>query len=300
MHRGPHPGGADYGRAFALGVLLNVGFVVAEAVSGWLAGSLALLADAGHNLSDVLGLLLAGAAHRLGKLPATERYTYGWGSTSILAALANAMLLLVAIGGIVWEAISRFQDPTEVEGMVVIVVAAIGVVINTATALLFVKGRKHDLNVQGAFLHMAADAAVSLGVVFAGGLVLWTGATWIDPATSLIIAAVIFLGTWGLLRESTNLALQAVPREIDFRAVREYLASRPGVENVHDLHIWAMSTTEVALTAHLVRPEAEDNDPLLTEINDRLEHRFGIDHVTVQIERGACGASCTPVETSEP
>ena len=278
---------ADYGKAFALGVGLNVIYVAVEAGYGFWSGSLALLADAGHNLSDVVGLLLAWGGFALAKRPPTDRRTYGWRGATITAALANGVLLLVAVGAIAWEAVGRFADPAEVPGLTVVAVAAVGVVINTVTALLFFAGRKGDVNVRGAFLHMAADAAVSVGVVFAGLLIRWTGADWIDPATSLVIAAVIFAGTWGLLREAFDLSVQAVPAGQDLAAVRAFLLERPGVADIHDLHVWAMSTTETALTAHLLKPLAgeDDEDTFLAELTGELHDRFGIEHATVQIER---------------
>jgi cobalt-zinc-cadmium efflux system protein len=242
---------AGHGRAFALGVILNTGFVVLEAVMGIVSGSMALVADAGHNLSDVLGLLIAWAASILAARPPSERFTYGFKSSSILAALANASLLLVALGAILVETLRRLADPAPVAGGTMIAVAAIGIVINTATALLFLRGRKHDINIRAAFLHMASDAAVSAGVVVAGALVVWTGKAWIDPVTGLLIVAVIAWGTWGMLKDSVKMALLAVPDGIDEAAVRAFLGARSGVSAVHDLHIWPMSTTETALTAHL-------------------------------------------------
>ena len=283
---------ARYNRAFAIGVALNLAYVAAEATFGILAHSLALLADAGHNLSDVLGLLLAWGAHRLAQRSPTARRTYGWRRSSILAALGNAFILLIAVGGIAWEAVNRFADPQPLAGNVVVWVAAVGVVINTGTALLFMKGRESDLNIRGAFLHMAADAGVSLGVVVAGLVIGATGWLWIDPAVSLVIAVDITVGTWGLLRESTNLALDAVPEGIDPDEVRDYLRALPGVEQVHDLHIWAMSTTETALTVHLVKPDAEIDDALLARICRELHDRFGIEHATVQFERGDAENPC--------
>ena len=255
-------------------------------------GSLALLADAGHNLSDVLGLLMAWGAVALAKQLPTARRTYGLRKGTILASLANAGLLLVAVGAIVWEAVRRFGAPEPVAPGPVIIVAAIGVVINTATALMFMRGH-NDLNVRGAFLHMAADAAVSLGVVFAA-IVIWMvpGWTWIDPAMSLVIAAVIVAGTWGLLRDSLDMALDAAPRGIDPEAVRAWLAARPGVTEVHDLHIWAMSTTETALTAHVTRPDNSDSDAFLHDTAQALSERFRIGHPTLQIETGAGGHAC--------
>jgi cobalt-zinc-cadmium efflux system protein len=282
----------DYNRIFAFAVALNVGFVAVEAGFGVAAHSLALLADAGHNLGDVLGLLLAWGATRLARRKPSQRRTYGWRSSSILAAMLNAGLLLIAVGGIAWEAVRRFGSPGEVVGMTVIWVAAAGVVLNTATALLFVAGRKHDLNIRAAFLHMAADAAVSAGVVVAGIVMLRTGWVWLDPTVSLVIAAVILVGTWGLLRESVDLALAAVPAGIDPAAVEAYLNELPGVTAVHDLHIWGMSTTESALTAHLVKPDPRDDDELLARACRDLHDRFGIGHATLQWERGGHPAPC--------
>lgn len=282
----------DYRRAFALGVALNSAFVLVEVGFGIAAGSLALLADAGHNLSDVLGLLLAWGASHLARRPPTERRTYGLRRTSIFAALLNAVLLLVAIGGIAWEAVHRLIAPAPVVGTTLIVVAAVGVAINTATALLFLSGRKQDLNLRGAFLHMAADAMISLGVAISGAVIYWTGWTWIDPAASLAIAAVILVGTWDLLRQSINLSLDAVPEGIDPVAVRGYLEGLPGVSNVHDLHIWAMSTTETALTVHLLRPGHTGDDDWLIETGEALHERFGIGHATIQIEHGLGQREC--------
>jgi len=287
---------ANYNRAFAIGVALNVVYIAVEATYGILADSLALLADAGHNLSDVLGLLLAWGANYLARRKPTGRHTYGWRKSTILAALTNAIILLVAMGGVAWEAVQRFSDPLPVAGKTIIIVAAIGVVINTATALLFLSGRKQDLNIRGAFLHMAADAGVSAGVVLAGVVILTTGWLWIDPAVSLIITAIILAGTWGLLRDSFNLALDAVPAGIDPEAVKSYLSDLPGVNGVHDLHIWAMSTSETALTAHLLKPDADDDDTLIEQASRELHERFGIEHVTIQWERRLaldhCGGSC--------
>lgn len=278
-------GPVDYNRAFALGVALNVAFVAIEAGWGFVAGSLALIADAGHNLSDVLSLLLAWGASILAGRPPTARRTYGFRRATILASLLSGLLLLVALGAIVWEAIGRLNAPVAVNGMTVMIVAGIGVVINTATALMFVSGRKHDLNIKGAYLHMAADASVSLGVVIGGLTMLWTGWTWLDPVLSLLIAAVILLGTWGLVTESLDLAVDAVPRHIDPDRVKDYLAGMPGVAELHDLHIWGMSTTEVALTAHLVMPESPGGDGFLHKVSQELHDRFGIEHATIQIER---------------
>lgn len=282
----------DFGRAFLFGIILNSGFVVAEAVYGILGHSLALLADAGHNLGDVLGLLLAWGASVLVKRIPSKRFTYGLRSTSIMAALINAVLLLVVTGGIAWEAVLRFRQPSDVEGMTVIIVAAFGVAINLGTALLFMTGRKGDLNVRGAFTHMAADAAISLGVVIAGFVIIYTGWHWLDPAVSLIISILIVIGTWGLLRDSLNLALHAVPAGIDSDKVRAYLMSVEGVSEVHDLHIWAMSTTETALTVHLVMPAGYPSDAFRSVVVDTLHERFMIGHSTIQIEINDSPHSC--------
>lgn len=287
-----HPAPANYGWAFAIGITLNLGFVIVEAVFGWWAGSLALLADAGHNLSDVLGLLLAWGGYALAKLNPTEQRTYGWRGTTILAALSNALLLLIAVGGIAWEAITRLANPESVAAPTVIVVASIGVVINTATAMLFMRGRQSDLNIRGAYLHMAADALLSLGVVVAGILIAVTSLAWIDPVTSLVIAVIILLSTTGLLKESFNLAVQAVPPDVDFGKVYDYLSELEGVSEIHDLHIWAMSTTEIALTAHLVKPKVANEDSLLREVTSALHHNFGIGHCTIQIERSIADSNC--------
>ncbi|MGB7344350.1 MAG: cation diffusion facilitator family transporter [Pirellulaceae bacterium] len=287
-----HPAPASYGRAFAIGVFLNVAFVVVEAGFGFATNSLALLADAGHNLSDVLGLLMAWGGYALAKVAPSPKRTYGWRGSTILAALFNALLLMVAIGGITWEAIGRFSNPAEVTAPVIIGVALVGVVINTATALLFLRGREHDLNIRGAYLHMAADALLSLGVVIAGIIIALTAWQWVDPLTSLIIAAVILLGTWGLFKESINLAMAGVPAKIDPNDVQSFLSSIPGVTEVHDLHIWAMSTSEIALTAHLVKPDASDEDDLLKETAAELHHLFDIGHTTIQIERCVNATNC--------
>ncbi len=279
-------GAGGYGRAFAIGVLLNSAFVLVEAGFGLWSGSMALVADAGHNLSDVMSLLIAWGAAYMSQLPASGRYTYGYKSSSILAALANAGLLLVALGAILFETIDRLFDPAPVHGWTMIAVAGVGIVINTATALLFARGRKHDINIRGAFMHMAADALVSVGVVVAGVAILMTGELWIDPLTSLIIVFVIGWGTWGLLRDSVKMGLLAVPDSIDEGAVRGYLAGLPGVTAVHDLHIWPMSTTETALTAHLVMPGGYPGGAFVREIGHELEHRFHIGHATVQVDTG--------------
>jgi cobalt-zinc-cadmium efflux system protein len=283
---------ANFDRAFLIGITLNTGFVIAEAVYGFLANSLALLADAGHNLGDVLGLLLAWAAASLAKRRPSARFTYGMKRTPILASLANAMLLLVASGAIVLEAVRRLGDPAPVAEMTVIWVALIGIAINGVTALGFMAGRKSDLNIRGAFLHMVADAVVSLGVVVSGLVILYTGWLWLDPVVSIVIALVIVAGTWSLLTESISLSLDAVPSRIDRQAIEIYLGSLPGVTEVHDLHIWAMSTTEVALTAHLVRPGSTLDDGLLAQACTDLSIRFGIGHPTLQIESGDPAHPC--------
>jgi cobalt-zinc-cadmium efflux system protein len=290
-HEGAHATG--YGSAFAIGVVLNSGFVLVEAVFGVVSGSMALIADAGHNLSDVLGLLIAWGAAVMVARPANPRFTYGYKASSMLAALANAGLLLVATGAILIETIDRLFAPEPVAGWTMIVVAAVGIVINSATALLFAGGRKSDINIRGAFLHMATDALVSLGVVIAGGVILWTGALWIDPVASLVIVGVIGVGTWGLLKDSVKMALLAVPDSIREGEVRAYLAGLPGVRAVHDLHIWPMSTTETALTAHLVIPGDHHGDAFLHEVTHELAHRFHIGHATVLVETGAHADHCS-------
>jgi cobalt-zinc-cadmium efflux system protein len=282
----------DFGIAFAVGTALNIAYVIAQIVFGIIAHSLALLADAGHNFGDVLGLLLAWCASYLAKTRPTARRTYGLGRSSILAALANAILLLVAVGGITWEAIRRFNNPNEVGGTTVIVVAAIGIVINGATAMLFFPGRKYDLNIKSAFVHMAADAAIAVGVVLAGAIIIFTGWNWIDPVASLAINAVIVWGTWGVLRDSVAMALDLVPSTVDPAAVREYLQTRPGVTAVHDLHIWPLSTTQTALSAHLVKPDAEVDDAMIAQVCCELEERFAIGHATIQLERGDAAHPC--------
>jgi cobalt-zinc-cadmium efflux system protein len=283
---------ADFGRAFAIGVLLNSAFVLVEAVFGVLSGSMALLADAGHNLSDVLGLLIAWGAAVMAARPANARFTYGYKASSMLAALANAGLLLIATGAILIETIDRLFEPEPVAGQTMIVVAGVGIFINGLTALLFARGRKSDINARGAFLHMAADTLVSLGVVVAGAVILATGLWWIDPAVSLVIVVVIGVGTWGLLKDSVKMALLAVPEGIDEGEVRAYLEGLRDVTAVHDLHIWAMSSTETALTAHLVIPGGHRGDAFLHEVTHELEHRFAIGHATVQVETGAHADHC--------
>jgi cobalt-zinc-cadmium efflux system protein len=280
-HHHPVPG--DHNRAFLVAILLNTGFVAVEFGYGVIAHSTALMADAGHNLSDVLGLALSWAAALLTRKQPAGRYTYGLRSSSILAALGNAMLLLVACGGIAWEALHRFMAPAPVAGVTVSAVAAIGIVINAFSAWLFMSGSKHDLNLRGAYLHMAADALVSLAVVVGGVVMLYTGWFWVDPVLSLAILAVILGGTFGLLREALRLSLNAVPAHISLDEVQAYLASRPGVTAVEDLHVWGMSTTESALTAHLHMPNGHPGDAFLAETVHELEHRFSIQHSTLQI-----------------
>jgi cobalt-zinc-cadmium efflux system protein len=286
------PRANQFGAAFAIGTALNIAYVAAQIVFGLIAHSLVLIADAAHNLGDVLGLLLAWGASYLSRTRPTPRRTYGLGRSSILAALTNAILLLVAVGGITWEAIRRFNNPGGVGGRTVILVAAIGVVINGLTAMLFFPGRKRDLNIKGAFLHMAADAAVSAGVVVVGVILIFSGWVWIDPAASLVINAVIVWSTWGLLRDSLAMALDVVPPNVDPGAVRTYLENQAGVTAVHDLHIWPLSTTETALSAHLVKPDAEIDDKTLACICSDMARRFGIRHTTIQFERGDSSNPC--------
>jgi cobalt-zinc-cadmium efflux system protein len=284
----------DFGRAFAIGVVLNTGFIIAEVIFGLLSHSLSLLADAGHNLGDVMGLLMAWAASNLARRSPTERFTYGLRRTSVLAALFNAILLLVSVGAIAWEAIRRISHPEPVLGLTMIWVALIGVIVNGLTAWMFVGGRKNDLNIRGAFLHMAADAAVSAGVVLAGLVILRTGWWLLDPISSLLIVMVILIGTWGLLRDSVNLALDAVPRGIDPAAVQKFLEQLPGVAAIHHLHVWGLSTTETACTAHIVKREPQLDDELLKRIAHELHERFGIEHTTIQFER--CDGPDCPTE----
>jgi cobalt-zinc-cadmium efflux system protein len=294
-HAGHSHAPDSFGFAFAVGVTLNTAFVAAELAFGYAANSLALISDAVHNFSDVIALLLAWAASWLARKQPTERHTYGYRRASILAALVNAGLLLIAVGGIALEAIQRIEVPAAVAGGTVVMVAALGIVVNGATALLFMRGRHGDLNIRGAFLHMAADAAVSLGVVVAAGVIMWTGWQWIDPAISLGIAALVLASGWGLARDSVNLALDGVPSGIELAGVRDYLGRLEGVIEVHDLHIWAMSTSEVALTAHLVRPAGFD-DAFLHGVCAELSHRFNIHHATLQIEAGSDVCRLAPAE----
>ncbi len=282
-HHGHHHAPTSFNRAFAIGISLNIGFVIVEAFYGWQAHSLSLLADAGHNLSDVLGLLLAWAAIFLGTFQGNDQRTYGWRRASILAALINAMVLLVAMGAMAWEALQRFQHPVAVTGQTMMWVAGIGVLINGATAWLFMNGSHNDINIRGAFLHMAADALVSLGVVVAGFAYIVCGWPWLDPVMSLLIAIVIINGTWRLLKQSLHLTLDGVPEHIDLAEVRRYLLSLPDVSAVHDLHIWAMSSSEVALTVQLVMPTSQTRDALLQEITEELHEHYHINHATIQI-----------------
>ena len=282
---------AHFGAAFAIGACLNAGFVVAEVVYGIFGNSVALLADAGHNLGDVLGLLAAWAASILVTRAPTARFTYGLRGSSILAALFNAVFLLIVVGAISWEAVMRFWRPEPVAGQIVMIVAAIGIVINGVTAWLFASGRENDINLRAAFLHMASDALVSAGVVIAGLIIAVSGWLWLDPLVSLIVNGVIVWGTWSILREALGMSMAAVPDRINPARVRAYLEARPGVAAIHDLHIWPMSTTEIALTCHLVMPDGYPGDPFLHEIAADLAARFKIDHPTLQIEldpHGAC------------
>ncbi|HVM79391.1 MAG TPA: cation diffusion facilitator family transporter, partial [Stellaceae bacterium] len=282
----------DYGLAFAVGTALNLGFVLVEGAYGFIGGSMALLADAGHNLSDVVTLVFAWAAGAMSRRLPTVRYTYGLRRSSILAALFNAGLLLIAVGAIGVEAVRRLIEPAPVASVTMIAVAAVGIVINGVTALFFLRGSEGDLNIRSAFLHMVADTLVSLGVVVAGTAIMMTGWLWLDPAASILIVAAIAASMWSLLRQSVRLALDAVPHSIDPEAVRAYLASLPGVAGLHDLHIWPMSTTETALTCHLVMPAGHPGDAALVQAADELAHRFGIGHATLQVETGDPTHAC--------
>jgi cobalt-zinc-cadmium efflux system protein len=275
---------ASYGRAFAIGTALNLGFVVIEAIFGFVGNSMALLADAGHNLGDGLGLVMAWGAYVLSRRKPSASYTFGLGKSSILAALFNALLLLVAVGAIAWEAVQRLIDPQPVVAGIVMAVAAVGILVNGATAMLFAAGRKGDLNVHAAFMHMMADAGVSAGVVVGGLVIAWTGWLWVDPAVSLVVNAVILFATWGILRQSLTLAVAGVPASIDMAAVRKHLAAMPGVGEVHDLHVWPLSTTETALSCHLVMPGGHPGDAYLFEAAKELKEHFGIGHPTFQVE----------------
>ena len=291
-HAHHHAPPANPDRAFVIGIGLNIGFVVIEGFAGLVAGSTALLADAAHNLGDVLGLGMAWGATMLARRKRTARRTYGLRRTTILAGLANAMLILVAVGGVTWEAIRRIGEPAHVDGGLVAIVATVGVLVNCGAAMLFARGRDRDVNRRGAYLHLMADAAVSAGVVVAGVIVWKTGWNWIDPGTSIVVSLVILVGTIGLLRDALNLLLDAVPSHIDPATVEAYLAGLPDVQHVHDLHIWSMSTTEVALTAHLVVPWAACSPSFLRDAEKELEHRFGIAHTTLQLEPADGDAKC--------
>jgi len=281
-HAHHHPAPSD--KRYTIAIALNLSFVLIEGAAGFFANSTALLSDAAHNLSDVLGLALAGGAAWLAKRQAGEQRTYGYSKATVLAALANALVLVIACGGILWEATSRFFRPEDTQPFFVMAVATIGVAINGGTAMLFLAGRKEDVNVRGAYMHMLADAGVSAAVIVAGAAIWLTAWQWIDPAISIAVVLLILWGTWGLLRESLDLALDAAPRGIDVAQVRSFLATQPGVTAVHDLHIWAMGATKPAMTAHLVRPEGGD-DVFLSALSSEIAHRFGIKHVTIQIER---------------
>jgi len=293
---------ANFNRAFAIGIVLNLGFVGIEAFYGWQVNSLALLADAGHNLSDVAGLVLAWGGALAVKLRPNARHTYGWKRATILAAFANALLLLVAMGGLAWEAIGRLmsnQVSLQAQGITIMAVAGIGIAVNTATALLFMRGRENDLNIRGAFMHMAADALVSVGVVVAGALTLWQGWAWLDPVVSLGIAAVILWGTWDLFKQSLHLLFDGVPEHIDPQAVHDLLAALPGVGKVHDMHIWAMGTSQVALTAHLVMPKGNSDDAFLANATGQLHDRFEITHVTLQVVKAPFTPGCVTMPASD-
>ena len=282
----------NYNKAFSIGISLNIIFVIIEATYGVMADSLALIADAGHNLSDVVSLLLAWGAIYLAKKNPTLKRTYGLRKATILASLISAILLLIALGAIAWEALGRFSDPQPVDGMTVIVVAGIGVIINTVTALLFMEGQKDDLNIRGAYLHMAADAGVSVGVVIAGIAIMFTGWLWLDPVLSLLIVLVILVSTWGLLRDSINLSIDAVPNDVNVGAIKTYFLGLNNVEDIHALHVWAISTTENALTVHLLCHELPKDNSFLEEIEESLHNLFDIEHITIQMEADIEGFSC--------
>lgn len=290
-HAAPDLASATGVRTYGIALVINLVFVAIQTAAGFIANSTALLADATHNLSDVLGLALAGVAAWLATKAGSARRTYGFGKASVLAALANALLLVAASGAIAWEAARRFASPEAIEPGIVMAAAGAGIIVNAGSAMLFARGGKNDINARGAFLHLMADAAVSAGVIIAGALVLWTGADWIDPVASLLVVVVILAGAWGLLRDSLDLAMDAAPADIDVAAVRAKLSALPGVSAVHDLHVWAMSPTENALTAHLVVPEG-DGDDFLTAAEKDLHAAFGIRHITLQIER-QLRAPCT-------
>lgn len=294
VHADPHPAQApaDFSRAFAIGIALNLGFVVVQAYFGWVSGSLALLADAAHNLGDVAALVLAAVAALAARRPGSLRRTWGWQRATLLAAFANAVALLVAMGVLGWEALQRLAAPQPVAASTVIVVAAIGIVVNGATALLFLRGRQRDLNVRAAFVHMVGDALVSLGVVVAGVLTLLYGWAWVDPVAGLLISAVIVVGSWGLLRQATHLLFDGVPQGIDLREVERELAALPGVGEVSDLHVWAAGTTHTVLSAHLVVPDGAPGDDFYRDAAARLHARFDIDHVTLQVTRSTVPFAC--------
>lgn len=292
-HGHHHHAPTDFNRAFAIGISLNVLFVLIESFYGWKINSLALLADAGHNLSDVAGLVLAWAGAWAARIQPDAKHSYGFKRASIVAAFINSALLLVAMGSLAWEAVTRLQSPEPIAGVTVMVVAGIGIVINTATALLFMRGSEHDLNLRGAFLHMAGDALVSAGVVIAGGLALWQGWIWLDPVVSLIIAAVIVISTWGLFRQSIHLLFDGVPQHINMTKIQTWLAHQPGVAHVHDLHVWAMSTSQAALTAHLVMPDGAPGDAFLQSVTEQLKANFKIEHTTLQIVQVPFTTGCT-------
>jgi cobalt-zinc-cadmium efflux system protein len=290
--------GQGFDRAFAIGIGLNLAFVAVEAFYGWTVDSLALLADAGHNLSDVIGLVLAWGGALAARLRPDARHTYGWKRAGILAAFLNALLLWVAMGSLAWQALQRLQSPQPAAGATIMAVAGIGIVVNAATALLFLRGRHGDLNIRAAFWHMAADAMVSAGVVLAGALALAFGWHWLDPVVSLAIAALIVAGTWDLLRQSLHLLFDGVPDDVDLRAVQSLLESLPGVERVHDLHVWAMGSSDSALTAHLVMPRVQADDAFLQQASEHLHARFGIGHVTLQVVRAPFTTGCAAAVTS--
>ena len=283
---------ANYGRAFAIGVGLNLAFVVVETMYGIAAHSVALVADAAHNVSDVLGLLAAWVAYAVSKQKPTARHTYGLRKSTVLAALANALLIMVAVGGVAWESIGKLRHPEPTAGVTVMIVAGIGVVVNGCSALLFMRGSKHDANLKGAFLHLAGDAVVSLAVVISGAVITQTAWLWLDPAVSLALAVVILAATWKLLVKAMNLALDAVPEHVDAKALLAHLHGLPGVTEVHDFHVWAMSTTESAMTAHLVVGDVSDPASFLTVLGRELHERFGVDHTTVQLEPAAAAQAC--------
>ncbi len=291
-HNHSHLPERNFNSAFLIGILLNIIYIAVEVVYGVIINSMALLADAGHNFSDVLGLLLAWGAAYLAKTATTEKRTYGLRKSTILAALFNAIILMIAVGAISIEAVRKLIYPEPVQGSTMMIVAGIGFAINAITALLFMKGREKDLNIKGAFLHMAADAGVSLGVVLAGLIIFYTNWLWVDPAISLVIVVVITIGTWGLLKDSFSLSMDSVPNGISLKEVENYFRSLNGVDDVHDLHVWAMSTTENALTVHLVIPDEPKDDYFLKKVCSELHEKFGIEHPTIQIEKSAQGANC--------